>query len=350
MSSRIRAFTGQGAEERAERVGMWFKAWAGNTGAREWCVLNGVGLTKATGESTDVIGGFLAPEDFDAAIINVRETVGAFRQGAEVRPTRSDSQVRPRRTGGLSANFVAEGAAISESSLTLDAIETAQKKLAIIARASVELFEDSAANLGEFLTSEVGYAFASKEDDCGFNGDGTSSFGGISGIASKLVGLKSAVAAGAGVNTFLTITATDISNLMGAVLGAAIPGACWYVSSAGYGQTLCRLAASGGGLTATIPTGGKIEANYLGFPVRFSSKLPDGSSSMTGKMMMAFGDLSMSSVLVERQARTILAISHDRALDADQVLIRAVQRCDIINHSVGDTTTRGPVAMLVGTA
>jgi HK97 family phage major capsid protein len=117
--SRVRAFTGPEAEQKAERVGYWFKALLGQTKAREWCVENGVGLTKATSESTNVTGGFLAPEDFDAAIINVRETVGAFRQGAEIRPTRSDGQIRPRRVGGLTANFVAEGAAIPESSFLL---------------------------------------------------------------------------------------------------------------------------------------------------------------------------------------------------------------------------------------
>src|SRR5713101_1506397 len=131
--------------------------------------------------------------------------VGAFRQGAEVRPTTSDAQIRPRRTGGLTANFVAEGASIPESSFQLDAIESAQKKLAILGRASSELFEDSAPDLGEFLTSEIGYAFAAKEDDCGFNGDGTSTFSGINGLATKLVGLRSSVAAASTHKTFASL-------------------------------------------------------------------------------------------------------------------------------------------------
>jgi HK97 family phage major capsid protein len=158
--SRVKAFTGPEAEKRAEGVGHCFKAMLGQDVSRLWCIENGVGLTKATSESTNVAGGFLEPQDFDAAIISIRETVGAFRRGAEIRPTRSDGQVRPRRTGGLTANFVSEGAVIAESNFQLDAIESAQKKLAILARASSELFEDSAPDLGEFLTSEIGYAFA----------------------------------------------------------------------------------------------------------------------------------------------------------------------------------------------
>jgi len=126
-NSKARAFTGPDAEQKAERVGHWFRALAGNAVSKAWCIQKGMALTKATNESGNVAGGFLAPVDFDQAIINVRETFGAFRQGAEVRPTRSDGQVRPRRTGGLTANFVVEGAAIPESSFLLDAVESAQK-------------------------------------------------------------------------------------------------------------------------------------------------------------------------------------------------------------------------------
>lgn len=172
----------------------------------------------------------------------------------------------------------------------------------------------------------------------------------MSGLSTKLVGLKSSVAAAAGHNTFLTIDNTDITNLMAGVLAAAIPGAAWYVSATGYAQTLCRLAGVSGGLVATQRSDGTISANYLGFPVRFSGKLQDVPTTLTGKAMLFFGNLAMSSVLVERQQQTIIAISRDRALDTDQVLVRGVQRCDIINHSVGDASTRGPVAMLVGTA
>ena len=348
--SRVRAFTGQGAEQRAETIGHWFKSLVGDEKSRQWCIENNVRLTKAVSESTNSAGGFLAPIELDSAIINIRETFGAFRQGAERRPTGSDSQVRPRRVGGLTANFVAEGAAIPESSFQLDAVGTAQKKLAILARGSAELFEDTAADLGEFITSEIGYAFAGKEDDCGFNGDGTSTYSGISGVSAKLSGLKSSIAAASGHNTFLTLDYTDVTNLMAGVLATAIPGAAWYTSATGYAQTICRLAAVSGGLVATQRPDGTINASYLGFPVRFSGKLPDVSTSLASSAMLFFGNLAMSSVLVERQAQTIIAISRDRALDTDQILVRGVQRCDIINHSVGDASTRGPIAMLVGTS
>jgi HK97 family phage major capsid protein len=346
---RIRAFTGPDAEQRAEKCGHYFKALLGNTKSRQWCIDRDVPFTKATGESGDVVGGFLAPTDFDHAIVAIREQMGAFRSGAEIRPSGSDSQVRPRRVGGVTANFVAEGSAIPESQLQFDAVGTAQKKLAVLCRGSAELFEDSAPDLAEFLAVEIAYAFASTEDDCGFNGDGTSTYSGISGLNAKLTGLRGAVAAASGHNTFLTIDSTDIGNLMGAVMASAISGACWYVSAVGYAQTFCRLAAVSGGLTATMRPDGTIQASFLGFPVKFSGKLPNVTSGLAGKAMMYFGDLRMSSVLVERNAQTVLAISRDRSLDTDQVLVRGVRRLDIVNHDTGDANNPGPVAMLVGT-
>ena len=68
---------------------------AGQTKSREWCIENDIGLTKATGESTNTVGGFLAPLDFDEAIISVRETMGAFRAG---RRGQADAIRRPGET------------------------------------------------------------------------------------------------------------------------------------------------------------------------------------------------------------------------------------------------------------
>jgi HK97 family phage major capsid protein len=136
---------------------------------------------------------------------------------------------------------------------------------------------------------------------------------------------------------------------MAGVIGAAIPGAAWYCSITAYGQTFARLAAAGGGLVATKRPDGSIDANYLGFPVVFSAKLPDVQTTLAGKPMLYFGNLAMSSLIVERRA-TIVAISRQRALENDQFLIRGTRRGDIVNHSVGDAATRGPAAVMLGGA
>src|ERR1700719_2879441 len=107
--------------KQAAVAGHFFKALAGDERSRRWCVDRAIGLQKASAEFPDGAGGFLVPEVVDAAIIRVLETVGAFRQGAEFRPTTSDAAIRPRRVGGLTATYVSDGQVIPESSFQLDA-------------------------------------------------------------------------------------------------------------------------------------------------------------------------------------------------------------------------------------
>src|ERR1700687_5237277 len=102
---RITAFSDR---KQAAVVGHFFRSLVGDEKWRAWCVRNSVGLQKAGAEFPDAAGGVLVPEVMDAAILRILEVVGAFRQGAEVRPTTSDAAIRPRRVGGLTATYVSE--------------------------------------------------------------------------------------------------------------------------------------------------------------------------------------------------------------------------------------------------
>lgn len=280
-----KAFPGAAGLLRAEQAGHWLKAVGGSDASRSWCIKHNIGLVKAASEGIDS-GGFVAPDAFDDAVKVVAETMGAFRARAEYRPATSDYQIRPRRVGNVTAAFVAEGAVIPESNPTLDAIGASMKKMGIMVRDSNELLEDSAVNTASFYAPAFGYADAALTDDWGFNGDGTQAFGGITGLFTALTGKRSSVAAASGHSTFLLLDGTDIVNLMNGVLASAMPGAAWFVSATGYAQTLCRLSATTGGLTASKRPDGTIDASYLGFPVVFSGKLPDVSSSLAAKPMM----------------------------------------------------------------
>jgi HK97 family phage major capsid protein len=281
--------------------------------------------------------------DFDSDVISIKETQGAFRRGCQVTQATSDHQVRPRRTGGLTASWVAEGASIPTSQGQLDAVSTTSKKMGILITASSELLEDSAVDLGAWIASEVAYAFAGLEDEPGFNGDGTSKFAGISGLSTRLAGTLSSIPAASAHNTFATLTNADISALIGGVLGSALPGAAWYVSQLGYAQCLAQLAATSRGIASVNGA-----PNFLGWPVYISSKLPNVSTTLANLPMMFFGSLAQSSVIVERR-QTVIGMSRQHALDTDQVLICATQRIDIVCHDCGSPTAKGPMAMLTGT-
>jgi hypothetical protein len=78
----------------------------------------------------------------------------------------------------------------------------------------------------------------------------------------------------------------------------------------------------------------------------------DMSAQDQAKAYLALAIETLATVAGEgaSESARVAAASRERALDTDQVLVRGVQRCDLINHTVGDASTRGPIAMLVGTA
>jgi hypothetical protein len=56
---------------------------------------------------------------------------------------------------------------------------------------STELAEDAVISIADDLAQEMGYAFAVAEDAAGWTGDGTSTYGGIRGVKTKLGGTSS---------------------------------------------------------------------------------------------------------------------------------------------------------------
>jgi HK97 family phage major capsid protein len=318
--------------------------------AKQWCKDNGVVITKAQSEGVNSAGGFLVPNEMMDTIIDLRETFGVFRQNAQVVPMTSDTLDWPRRVGGLTAYFVAEGVAATESSASWDNVNMVAKKLAVLARISNELNEDAIISVADTLTREIAYAFASKEDDCGFNGDGTSTYGGIRGITQLLIDANHTagkVAAASGHPTFATLDGTDLANLIGKLPAYALPRAKFYCSSVAFAVTFERLvAAAGGNSISTLD--GEIQYRYLGFPIEIAQKMPTVTTTLNGSVMILFGDLALASAMGERRVVTIKR-SDERYFESDQIGLLGTERIDINNHDLGDTTSAGPIVGLVGT-
>ena len=102
----------------------------------------------------------MVPNEFSNAIVDLREEFGTFRKNARVQPMPSDHIQIPRRASGLTAYYVGENSAITESQKGWDQITLTAKKLACMTRMSTELAEDSAINVAHDLAREMAYAFA----------------------------------------------------------------------------------------------------------------------------------------------------------------------------------------------
>lgn len=348
----MKAFKGPNAERDAYISGQWIQAAVfNNYRARHWCKQNGIEVRNDLNEGTNTLGGNLVPEQFEQAIIDLRETYGIFRRECPPIPMGRDTMIIPRRTGGVTAAFAAEGALPSSSDPTWNQVQLTAKKLGALTKMSMEIAEDAIINLADWLASEFAYAFALKEDQCGFIGDGTSTYGGITGLL--VVGLQSAhsagkVAAASPDNTFPELTSTDLTKLMSVVPQYARPGAKWYCSQVAYDLVFSRLAAAAGGNTIQTISGA-FQPSYLGYPIVTSQVFPAGpSTDYNAAVMLAFGDLSKAATFGERRGITV-SQTMDRYWDTDQIGLKATERIDITIHDMGDTTTAGPVAVLVGT-
>lgn len=332
------------AEDAAYATGMWLKASIWNhQSALDWCLQRGIS-TKAQSEGVDSAGGFLVPEEMMRGIIDLREQYGVFRQEAQVVPMSRDTVNWPRRSGGVTAYFIGENQAVTESQATWDNVQLTAKKLGILTRFSTEIEEDAVISIADWLTNEMAYAFASKEDDCGFNGDGGSSFGGIVGLSQKAISAAcagSAHTAATGHFLYGLLDMTDITSTMAILPNYALANAKFYMSQTCFAACFERLIAAAGGNT-TDTLNGVIDYRFLGFPIRITQKLSLSALTITGTMMFAFGDLRLAAAMGDRRQVTVRR-SNERFFDADQVGMMATERADIVCHDTGTATVAGPI-------
>lgn len=350
---KLRAFKGATADVDAHKSGKWLMATImGDAPSRQWCRDHGIEMRVQT-EGINTAGGFIVPDVMERAIIDLREMYGMFRQEARVLPMSSDHSIVPRRTGGVTAYFIGETTEITASDKSWDQVELTAKKLGALTRMSTDLSEDAIINIADDLAQEMAYAFAVKEDACGIDGDGTSTFGGMVGMRIKMIdGLHtgSYVEAAAAGDNWSEIDTSDLTNVMAALPLYARRNAKWYCSPTAKVAVFDRLLQAAGGNTIITLTAGTA-SGYMGYPIVEAAGMPsdDSSAALNGKIMLWFGDLTLSSTFGNRRGITI-KVSDQRYLEFDQIGIQATERFTIVNHDIGGATAavRGPVVGLLG--
>lgn len=346
----LKAFKGTNAEERAYRAGMHLKAFTFNDReARRWCDDHGV-ESRVQASGTNSLGGALVSDELMSEIIRLVEEFGAFPQFARRLPMSSDTMVIARRTGGLAARPIGENSEPATSDVTFDNVELNAKIWGIGNRVPNSLLEDSVINLADLMAVEVAQAFAEAFDNSGFIGDGTSAFHGTTGVTVKILEAafsKSVVPAVAGNPTFDTIDLTDFTNTVARLPVYARRSAAWYISPAGYGSSMLRLAMSAGGVSTQNIEGG-FGNNFLGYPVRLVHSMESNLTGTAGKVLCLFGDLSQAATFGERRGVSIKTAS-ERYIEFDQTLTFATTRVSMVVHDLGSTTVAGPIVALRGT-
>jgi HK97 family phage major capsid protein len=343
-------------EELAYRFAQWYFATnlPGSSPLRAkaatFCEDNGIPTIKALNEGINEQGGALVPPEFDNMLIRLLEQFGVFRRYTRMNQMAGDTKTIPRRTAGVTAAWVSEGGSIAESTPNYDNVQLVAKKLASLVVMSSEITEDSAISIADQLAFEIGTAFALAEDQAAFLGDASSTFGGITGITQKLLGLSGTIANIAGLvvafkdldgsaaNTFDEF-GLKCFNATVALLPqyADTSQTAWYCHRSFYYGTMQRIELAAGGNTIREVATGDRSARplFLGYPVNFTQVMP--RTDANSQIATILGDLSMGTVMGDRRTRTLFTDPFSLS-DKDQIRVRGTERIDLIVHDVGNAS------------
>lgn len=342
----LKAFAGPDAHRDAYISGQWAAATLfNNENAAEWCREHGVPVKAAmtTGENSK--GGYTIPDPLESTIIRLVEEYGVVRRNMSVWPLNNGRLTVPRRTGGFTGYWVGENTAITESDMAFGHVELVAKKLGAATRISSELTEDSAVALADLLAVEMARVFAYNFDLAAFNGDGTSTYGGIVGLANALAD-GAIVTTASNVDTFAELTIATVEDAMGKL--PMYPGIMpkFYMHKVAWHTAFQRLAFAAGGNSA-MDFQNAMQPSFLGHPVEFVQVLPgtSGSTDHSGLIFAYFGDLSMAAAMGEARGVTIGSDQSKYWLE-DSISVKGTMRADFKVHDIGDASNAGAIVAL----
>jgi len=330
--------------EAAYRCGQFIAGYViGNESAREWCENNNVESRAMGGASATKGGAFVDDILSDTLIRNVEEKDEIYNDMQQF-PMVSDTLLIPKRTAGFSGAWTAENAEISTSDATATQIQLVASKYATGTRVSTELVADSVIDLAQMVVTEFATTYTAALTEAVVNGDGSSSYGSITGILDSTSGIASNAGSihecAAGANLPSEVSVNDFTTLLALCPRYALDNARFVCSPYIYHQVLQRLDLAQGVSSLQVGAG----ANFLGYPVTLSTAMP-GSSADAGDVVVLFGDMSRAGAFGLRR-NFELASSTDRYIEYGQVGFFGSIRAAAAWHDLGSASAAGPVVGL----
>ena len=327
-------------EQDAYRAGLWFKAaFLNDSEASRLC--KDYGILNTAVEGTDSAGGYLVPTELSDAIVAIRSRGGVARQLCKVVGMGSDVLNIPKVTAGLTVDYPAEAAAITDSDQTWGVITATATKRAIISKVANELLHDSVINVIDDLAVAIGNAFAVREDAELINGDGSASYGSVTGLIDTLH-TGGTVDMSSGNTAFSDITLADLNGLVGTMpdkyYGSAEPA--WLIGRVAWASNIQSLVyAAGGNTLADLASGAAPQ--LFGFPVYISDQMPADAVSTFAAF---FGNFDAGCLIADRMGIDI-SVSEEAYWANDITAVKGVTRYDIQVHDVGGSSAGAVVGL-----
>ena len=354
FSGRLRAF--QKAED-AYKVGMWFKAKAGDADAKRWCQDHGV-ESRAMGSTSANSGSSVVPDVLSSTVIRLVDQYSAFAQNATSVTMPSDVLLFPRRTSGTTAYWIDENTAITASDPTMNQVTLTAKKVTGAVVVASELLQDSIVSIADFVAAELGLSLANAVEAAAWSGNPASAPG-VAGLVTSHAGgliktttvsnvttydLAASLVTAAG-DTPEEVTKGNLLAMMAAIPQHSRQGAKWFCSPYFFATCMQALDLNQGG---SVGLSAGMGLTFLGSEVVLTDRLPSGADS-SGAVMALYGNMANSSYYGVRQGIEIASSDQVNFL-SDQTVIRAVARVAITHANLGTSTVAGPMIGLVGAA
>jgi HK97 family phage major capsid protein len=337
-------FRGATSEERSYKAyafGKLLQHLTGNQSATKWLESNGF---KAMGIGTDSAGGFTVP-DIVNGLIYLREEFGTIRKKCRHVVMTSDVLKVPNASTSTTAYYPNEGAAITASDLVLTQITLTAKKLAGVTIHSSELREDAIIDIASLIAKDLAFSIEKEIENALFNGDGTATFGGITGLLRAVWGLEALVANKGNIAGLVLADAGTVASGLPTLANwrAMVSRAPtyarnleWYMHKSVFFDAIgTRLDALGGNAMGDIMNAYGANPTFYGYPVNFIQNAPSAiNTANTPYAVLA--DLNMGAYYGDKRDLRVDVSDHIKFLE-DSTTFRATTRFGFNAYDVGNT-------------
>ena len=242
-------------------------------------------------EGVDANGGYLCPEEFEKQIVDGLKEQNVMRSLCKVITTANERKIPVAATHSTAA-WTAENAAYTESDPTFTQKTIDAYKLTDLVKVSIELLDDSAFGLEQYIANEFAYAFGAAEEQAFCVGTGSGQPTGLFTANGGQVGVTSAAAT--------AITADEIINLIYSLKSPYRKSAKFLMNDATV--ALLRKLKDGNGAYLWQPS---VQAGQpdklLGYDIYTSPYVPTVAA---GALTIAFGDFQ-NYWIADRTGRTV---------------------------------------------
>jgi HK97 family phage major capsid protein len=332
--------------DKAEVAGAWFRANAFGLYGRDYDqkstdmdVLKGATTKGAILYDAGQGGTFAPPPEFRAELIELLDEYGTARRLCPFMPIPKEGVEIPRWDSDLAMSWATEAAADTDQDPATSKVGLYPKRLSGLMKISYDLLLADGVGMVDQGFRSFSRNAANKEDSAFFLGDGTSTYGGIVGIANALgsAGLKTSAN-----NSWGAVTDAEVQDWMGLLAHYAWqnPPLAFTMTSGAFFSVLNRLNFAKGGVTYQEGSNGAVQFAYNGIPFVWNNVTQATSAANTN--FGYFGSFGLG--IKCGQAGTLeFRQSDQRYFDEYSLAIRVDEHVDINCHDLGDSSNAGPV-------